>query len=83
LEFYSKLKGYNPDTDKEFEINSKSESVYYYLWRIKNGSWRVIESEPIIKSIRNKGYDGFIVIERGSENLAIFSEDSIKDYRKL
>jgi len=83
LEFSSKLKGYNPDTNEEFEINGKSEAVYFYLWRIKNGAWRVIESGPIIESIKERGYDGFIVIERGSENVAIFSEQSIKDYKKI
>ena len=83
LEFYSNLKGYNPETDKEFEINGKSEAVYFYLWRIKNGAWRVVEVEPIIKSIRDEGYDGFIVTERGSENVAIFDEKSIQNFKKL
>jgi len=83
LEFSGQLKGYDPKTDKEFEISNKSESAYFYLWRIKNGAWRVIETEPIIKSIRDKGYDGFIVTERGNENVAIFDEKSIQDFKKL
>ena len=83
VEFSSKLKGYDPKTDKEFEINGKSEAVYFYLWRIKNGAWRVIEAEPIVKSIKDAGYDGFVITERGSENVAIFSEDSIQNFKKL
>ena len=77
------FKGYDPNTDKEFDIEDKSDSVYFYLWRIKNGAWRIIECEPIINQIKEKGYDGFIITERGVENVAIFSEDSIKDYRVL
>jgi hypothetical protein len=77
------FKGYDYVTDKEFDIKDKSEAVYFYLWRIKNGAWRVIECDPIIKSIKDSGYDGFIVVERGNENVAIFSEDVIENFVEL
>lgn len=77
------FKGYDPVADKEFDIGDESDSVYFYLFRIKNGAWRIIECEPIINQIKEKGYDGFIVTEMGVENVAIFSEDSIKGYRVL
>jgi hypothetical protein len=83
IEVSKGFKGYDPNTDKEFDLTDKSESVYFYLWRVKNGAWRIIESEPIIKSIRDFGYDGFTVIERGSENVAIFDEKSIENFKKL
>lgn len=77
------FKGYNPNTDEEFDINSQDESVYHYLWRVKNGSWRVVECDPIIDKIKSNGYDGFYVIERGSKNVAIFSENSIENFEKI
>lgn len=77
------FKGYNPDEDKEFDIKDKSESVYFYLWRIKNGAWRIIECNPIIEKIKKSGFDGFFVIERGSKNVAIFDEKSIKSFKEI
>jgi hypothetical protein len=77
------FKGYNPQTDEDFDINSQDESLYHYLWRVKNGAWRVVECEPIIKQIKTKGYDGFFVIERGSKNVAIFDEKSIEKFEKI
>ena len=69
--------------DQSIVIDGKSEAVYFYLWRIKNGAWRIIEAEPIVKLIKNAGYDGFMVTERGSDNVAIFSEDFIQNFKKL
>ena len=77
------FKGYNPDTDEEFDIIEKEQSVYHYLWRVKNGAWRVVECEPIISQIKSKGYDGFYVVERGSKNVAIFDEFSIENFNKV
>jgi len=77
------FKGYNPDTDEEFDITEKEQSVYHYLWRVKNGAWRIVECEPIISQIKSKKYDGFYVIERGSKNVAIFNESSIENFNKI
>jgi len=77
------FKGYDPKTDKEFDLTDSSESVYFYLWRIKNGAWRIIETEPVINRIKEKGYDGFVVTEKGSENIAIFDEGSMKEFKKI
>jgi len=79
----SGFKGYNPDIDKEFDIKYRSESVYFYLWRIKNGAWRIIECNPIIWKIKQSGFDGFYVTERGSKNVAVFDEKSIKSFEKM
>lgn len=78
----SNLKGYDPETNEEFDVDSPDKSVYHYLWRIKNGAWRIIECEPIIDKISQK-YDGFFVSERGSKNVAIFDEKSIKNFKKI
>jgi hypothetical protein len=77
------MKGYNPDTDEEFDITEKEQSVYHYLWRVKNGAWRVVECEPIISQIKSKKYDGFYIVERGSKNVAIFDESSIENFNKV
>jgi hypothetical protein len=77
------MKGYNPYTDDEFDITEKEQSVYHYLWRVKNGAWRVVECVPIINQIKSKGYDGFYVVERGSKNVAIFDESSIEKFDKI
>ena len=77
------LSGYNPETDENFELKTPNDSVYHYLWRIKNGAWRIIECQPIIEQIKSNGYDGFYVIERGSKNVAIFNENSIQKFEKI
>lgn len=77
------FKGYDFETDKEFDIEDSSQSVYFYLWRIKNGAWRIIECEPIISTIKSKKYDGFEVTEKGTKNVAIFEETSIEKFEKI
>lgn len=77
------FKGFDFDTNQEFDIEDDSQSVYFYLWRIKNGAWRIIECEPIISAIKSKGYDGFEITERGSKNVAIFDEPSIEKFEKI
>lgn len=79
----SGMMGYDYDADKESPIENSSDSVHHYLWRIKHGAWRIIECAPILAAIRNNGYDGFCVTERGSKNAAIFDEASIKNYKKI
>jgi hypothetical protein len=76
-------KGYNPDKDEDFDITEKEQSVYHYLWRVKNGAWRIVECDPIINQIKSKKYDGFYVVERGSKNVAIFNESSIEKFNKI
>lgn len=77
------FKGYDYDTDREFDLEDTSQSVYNYLWLIKNGSWQIIECEPIISEIKSKNYDGFEVIEKGFKNVAIFNESSIDKFEKI
>lgn len=77
------FKGYDYDTDREFDLEDTSQSVYNYLWLIKNGSWQIIECGPIISEIKSKKYDGFEVTEKGSKNVAIFNESSIDKFEKI
>lgn len=77
------FKGYDYDSDTEFDIKDKSQSVYFYLWRIKNGAWRIIECEPIINEIKKRNYDGFFIIEGSSKNVAIFDENNIHSFKSL
>jgi hypothetical protein len=77
------FKGFDYDTGKEFDLEDTSQSVYNYLWLVKNGSWQIIECEPIIKEIRDRKYDGFEVTELGIKNVAIFDESSIEKFEKI
>ena len=77
------FKGFDPETGEEFDLEDPSQSVYNYLWLVKNGAWQIIECEPIVLAIKNKGYNGFEVVERGVKNLAIFDESSIKGFTKI
>jgi hypothetical protein len=77
------FKGFDYDTEKEFDLEDVSQTVYNYLWLIKNGSWQIIECDPIITQIKSKGYDGFMVAEKGSKNVAIFDESSIEKFNKI
>jgi hypothetical protein len=76
-------KGFDYDKGIEFEIEDPSQSVYNYLWLIKNGAWQIIECAPIIREIKRSGYDGFVVEERGAKNVAIFDENSIEEFEKI
>lgn len=78
-----KFNGYDYEKNVEFKITDKSQSVYFFLWRLKYGAWRIIECEPIISAIKSKSYDGFQITERGSKNVAIFDANSILDYKKI
>ena len=78
-----KFNGYDYEKNVEFKITDKSQSVYFFLWRLKYGAWRIIECEPIISAIKSKSYDGFQITERGSKNVAIFDVNSILDYKKI
>lgn len=77
------FKGFDYVTEKEFDLEDTSQSVYNYLWLIKNGNWEIIECEPIISVIKARKYDGFVVSERGSKNVAIFDESSIEKFDKI
>jgi len=77
------FKGFDYDTEKEFDLEDTSHCVYNYLWLIKNGNWEIIECDPIIKAIKDKGYNGFEVTEKGVKNIAIFDEFSIENFDKV
>jgi hypothetical protein len=79
----SGFKGFDYDSEREFDLEDTSQSVYNYLWLIKNGVWQIIECEPIIKAIKDKKYDGFEVTEKGKKNVAIFDESSIERFDKI
>jgi hypothetical protein len=53
------------------------EAIEFYLKRIKNGSWRIIENKYILGYIKRIGYDAILTIERGSENIAVFDPSKI------
>jgi hypothetical protein len=77
------FKGFDPEKEIEFDLEDSKDSVYNYLWLIKNGVWQIIECEPVVDSIKRAGYDGFEVVEKGVKNLAIFDEGSIKGFSKI
>ena len=77
--------GYDYKRNVEFKITDKSQSVYFYLWRLKHGAWRIIECEPIIAAIikSKQHYDGFEITERGTKNVAVFDVNSIQGYERI
>jgi len=77
------FKGFDYDTGKEFDLDDFSQTVYYYLYAINKGVWQIIECEPIISAIKARKYDGFMVSEGGSKNVAIFDEYSIEKFDKI
>lgn len=77
------FKGFDYESNQEFDLEETSQSVYNYLWLIKNGAWQIIECGPIISSIKEKKYDGFEVTEKGAKNVAIFNENSILKFKKI
>jgi hypothetical protein len=74
---------YDYEKNIEFKTKDRSQSVYFYLWRLKHGSWRIIECEPIISAIKSKSYDGFEITETGAKNVAVFDVSSIQTYKKI
>jgi hypothetical protein len=67
--FYSKFIVLNGQSVQD---PSDEQSLEYLLWRLEHGSWRIIESQPVIDEIRRMGYDSIITTEKGQENVAIF-----------
>jgi len=45
---------------------------------VKAGDWTTIEDTQIQESIRNAGFDGFYVKERGKKNLAVYNPAQLK-----
>jgi hypothetical protein len=50
--------------------------VDHYMWRLDNGSWRIIETDKIIDHIAKK-YDSINVTERGGKNIAVFNPNQV------
>ncbi len=61
---------------------SLDDAVNWYLWRIKNGAWRILEGENILNFIRQAGYDAVLTKERGSQNIAVFDPDKVTIVKK-
>ncbi|MES3005986.1 MAG: hypothetical protein V4664_03510 [Patescibacteria group bacterium] len=55
---------------------SQSDFVDHYMWRLRNGSWRIIETDRVVDFISQK-YDSIKITERGSTNVAVFSKEQI------
>jgi hypothetical protein len=73
--FRSKFIVLNGESIKE---PSAEQSLEHILWRLEHGSWRILESEPIIDFIRSKGYDALITVEKGQENVADWDSELIR-----
>lgn len=58
------------------ENPSIEDFVNHYMWRLENGSWRIIETDKIIDFIASK-YDSILVNEKGITNIAVFNQEQI------
>jgi len=72
--FYSRFIVLNGES---IENPNTEQSIGYLLWRLENGAWRIIESQPVIDAIRSMGYDSIVTIEKGQENIAVFDPSLI------
>lgn len=62
--------------EKEITNPATDDFVDHYMWRLENGSWRIIETDKIIDFISKK-YDSILVNEKGTQNIAVFSQNQI------
>ncbi len=62
--------------EKEIQNPSIEDFVDHYIWRLENGSWRIIETDRVIDFISKK-YDSILINERGITNIAVFNPDQI------
>jgi hypothetical protein len=67
---------------KKIENPTIDDAVDWYLWRIQNGSWRILEGEKILNFIQKKGYDALLSVERGAQNIAVFNPEKIEILKK-
>jgi hypothetical protein len=58
--------------EQEIQNPTIADFVNHYMWRLENGSWRIIETDRIINFISKK-YDSILVNEKGVQNVAVFS----------
>ncbi len=62
--------------EKVIQNPSIDDFVEHYMWRLKNGSWRIIETDRVVDYISRK-YDAITITERGNTNIAVFSQEQI------
>lgn len=62
--------------EREIQNPTQDDFVDHYMWRLENGSWRIIETDKVINFISQK-YDSILVNERGIKNVAVFSGEQI------
>ncbi len=67
---------------KEIENPTIDDAVDWYLWRIKNGSWRILEGEKILNFIKEKEYEALLTVEGGTKNIAVFNPEKIQILEK-
>ncbi len=62
--------------DREINNPFLEDFVDHYMWRLENGSWRIIETDRVIDFI-SKNYDSILVNEKGVTNIAVFNPAQI------
>ena len=63
--------------EQEIQNPTVQDFVDHYMWRLKHGSWRIIETDRIVDFISQK-HDAIMINERGVKNIAVFSPNQIK-----
>ena len=66
----------------EIKNPSLEQTVDWYIWRVKNGSWRILEGEKVLNVIKEKGFDALITKEGGAKNIAVFDPKKIQIIKK-
>ncbi len=62
--------------EKVVENPSVDDILEFYMWRLRNGSWRILETDRIVDYI-SKNHDSIKIVEKGATNIAVFSENQI------
>jgi hypothetical protein len=62
--------------EREIQNPTIDDFIDHYMWRLQNGSWRIIETDRIIDYISQK-YDSILINEKCITNVAVFNQNQI------
>jgi len=72
--------------ESEFKKTLSDEKAYQAtqdVFNFRDGNWDIRESTPFQNWLKNNGYDGFTVLEDGSEGIAVINLNKLKTKSQL
>jgi len=61
----------NNTNDNAVENPTQEQLVDLFIWRLENGSWRMLETKPFDELLTKLGYDSFKIVETKSNTIAV------------